>query len=298
MMKVFLTGAGGFIGRNLIKKLHEQNIEVLGCDNTGGRDDIKKISLLDYDELKKQIAEFQPDTVIHLAAIALAIYGNTSEIYNVNVVGTEILLKVLSEVCKNKVKLILISTAGVYGNQSEEFYHEDLPFNPANHYSYSKMVTEYMLRQHPDLEFTIVRPFNIIGVGQRQVFLIPKLVEHFAKKSRELHVGNLKPERDYVDINYCVYILSELAQRNDMKHSIYNICSGVGHSVEDIIKILAEYSGHNPEIVVDPAFVRKNEVWRMVGDPTRLLDFVNGKKCSDFRKTLIDMYEYSKNNMI
>jgi len=42
-MKVFLTGAGGFIGRNLIKKLHEQNIEVLGCDNTGGRDDIKKI---------------------------------------------------------------------------------------------------------------------------------------------------------------------------------------------------------------------------------------------------------------
>ena len=53
-----------------------------------------------------------------------------------------------------------------------------------------------------------------------------------------------------------------------------------------------------PEIEISKNFVRKNEVWRMVGDPTRLLDFVNGKKCSDFRKTLIDMYEYSKNNMI
>jgi len=76
-----------------------------------------------------------------------------------------------------------------YGNQEVEKYREDLPYNPANNYSYSKMITEYLGKRYKDnLEIVTIRPFNIIGVGQSENFLIPKLVEHFANKKENLKI--------------------------------------------------------------------------------------------------------------
>lgn len=289
--RVLITGAAGFIGRHLINELSVKGIEFTGIDHIEVPElNIKEVSLLKYKEMRDIIADYKPNVIVHLAAIALATYGDTAEIYNVNVCGTENLFKVATEVCDKGTRVILISTAGVYGNQNKEFYDEDLSFNPENHYSFSKMITEFLAKQYSDLDIKIVRPFNIIGEGQKRVFLIPKLVEHFAYKKPELRIGNLKPERDYVDINYCVDILSELIVRENIEYNIYNICSGIGYSVQDVIDILKEYSNFCPEIVVDPKFVRKNEVWRMVGKPDRLLSLMNGKTCQSFEIIIKNMY--------
>lgn len=293
--KVLITGVTGFIGRYLVKELEQRGIECLGIDNvesTSVACKIEKVSLLDYDKIYEVLKEFQPDAIIHLAAIALATYENVPEIYSVNVCGTENLLRACREACIEGTRVVMISTAGVYGNQEKAFYDETLQYNPENHYSYSKMVTEFVAKQYPELDIRIVRPFNIVGVGQRNVFLIPKLVEHFAKKRKELNIGNLKPERDYVDVGYCAFTLAELALREDVDYDVYNICSGIGYSVQDVIDILSMHSGFCPQVIIDPRFIRKNEVWRLVGSPDRLLQFLNNKKCQNFNETLIQMYEY------
>lgn len=296
--KVLITGAAGFIGRHLIEVFKEKGIETLGIDNVSVPEmNIKECSILNYQAVVDAMEKFKPDAIVHLAAIALATYENISEIYNVNVCGSENLLKAATQVCVKGTRMVLVSTAGVYGNQNKEFYDESLPFNPENHYSYSKMVVELLSKQYEDLDIKIVRPFNIIGVGQRSVFLIPKLVEHFALRKPELRIGNLKPERDYVDVEYCTNVLSELAVREEVTHRVYNICSGIGHSVQDVIDILTKHCNYCPEIVIDERFIRKNEVWRMVGDPKRLTELLNGKTYSGFEKVIIEMCDYYKNSI-
>ena len=254
------------------------------------------VSLLDKEKLMEIIKRYKPNIIIHLAAIALVTHDNVGEIYNVNVQGTENLLEVTQEYCDKGTRVILASTAGVYGNQKVEKYKEDLPYNPANNYSYSKMITEYLGKRYKDdLEIVTIRPFNIIGVGQSENFLIPKLVEHFANRKEKLSVGNISSFRDYVDVEYCAEVIMELVLREKIDFDILNICSGIPTSGEMILQLLQEMTSFKPEIEISKNFVRKNEVWRMIGDTTRLSEFMNGKKSQSVKDILLKMLDYYKN---
>lgn len=280
--KILITGGDGFIGRYLCRECDKRGITycVLKKDaDSAPKQNIYCVDIRDADGLAKVMQEYQPDSIIHLAAIASVVYENTSEIYDVNVRGSETLLNAAQENLKPGSKLILISTAGVYGNQSVDLLTEDLPFNPANHYSISKMATEILSRQYKnDLDIHIVRPFNVIGVGQNKKFLIPKLVEHFAERKKEIQLGNLSPVRDYISVEFCAEVLLELATANKPLPEVLNICSGIGHSGTEVIELLGQITGYCPELVSKEEFSRKNEVWSLVGS-TKMLDGVmEGKK--------------------
>ena len=297
--RILVTGASGFIGSHLVKELKDQKLEFLAIDAKKmlglSEDRQREVSLLEKEKLDNTIKEYQPNVVIHLAAVASVTHENVGEIYNVNVCGTANLLEAVKKNCPFKTRIILISTAGVYGNQNVELYDENLPFNPANHYSYSKMVTEYLSRQYrDDMEIIIVRPFNIIGAGQREVFLIPKLVKSFADKKEVIQVGNIKSYRDYVDVQYCVQILKELILRNKIDFDTLNICSGIPCSGEMVIDLLKDITGFKPKVEISNEFVRQNEVWKMIGNPQRVLYFMDGRKGKDIRSILVDMLEYYK----
>ena len=242
------------------------------------------------------IKSYKPNVIVHLAAIALVTHKNTGEIYNVNVQGTENLLESAQNYCDKNTRVILASTAGVYGNQNVDKYGENLTYNPANHYSYSKMITEYISKQYKeDLDIVTIRPFNIIGVGQSEKFLVPKLVEHFADRKEKLSVGNISSFRDYVDVEYCAEVIMELISRKKLDSDILNICSGIATNGEMIIQLLQEITDFKPEIEISSDFVRKNEVWRMIGDTTRLWEFMNGKKSQSVKDILVKMLDYYKN---
>ena len=211
--RVLITGASGFIGQFVLKEmLKNEDIDFFAIDTRKipniSTEKQELVSLLDKEKLMEIIKRYKPNIIIHLAAIALVTHDNVGEIYNVNVQGTENLLEVTQEYCDKGTRVILASTAGVYGNQKVEKYKEDLPYNPANNYSYSKMITEYLGKRYKDdLEIVTIRPFNIIGVGQSENFLIPKLVEHFANRKEKLSVGNISSFRDYVDVEYCAEVI-------------------------------------------------------------------------------------------
>ena len=298
--KILITGASGFIGKYVLKKIKDNNLEFLTIDTQKVLDvsseNQKVVSLLDKEKLDEIIKLYKPNVIVHLAAIALVTHKNTGEIYNVNVQGTENLLESVQKYCDPNTRVILASTAGVYGNQNVDKYREDLSYNPANHYSYSKMITEYISKQYKeDLDIVTIRPFNIIGVGQSEKFLVPKLVEHFADRKEKLFVGNISSFRDYVDVEYCAEVIMELISRKKLDFDILNICSGIPTNGEMIIHLLQEITDFKPEIEISSDFVRKNEVWRMIGDTTRLWEFMNGKKSQSVKDILVKMLDYYKN---
>ena len=299
--RVLITGASGFIGQFVLKEmLKNEDIDFFAIDTRKipniSTEKQELVSLLDKEKLMEIIKRYKPNIIIHLAAIALVTHDNVGEIYNVNVQGTENLLEVTQEYCNKGTRVILASTAGVYGNQKVEKYKEDLPYNPANNYSYSKMITEYLGKRYKDdLEIVTIRPFNIIGVGQSENFLIPKLVEHFANRKEKLSVGNISSFRDYVDVEYCAEVIMELVLREKIDFDILNICSGIPTSGEMILQLLQEMTSFKPEIEISKNFVRKNEVWRMIGDTTRLSEFMNGKKSQSVKDILLKMLDYYKN---
>lgn len=297
--RILVTGAEGFIGKYLLDELGNRGVEYLATDVISEeivqKENYRKVSLLHKEEIRKVVRDYQPDVVVHLAAIALVTHENIPEIYEVNVCGTENLLSVLAEEQKNKTRVVLMSTAGVYGNQDAEFYDESLPYKPSNHYSFSKMITEYLSKEYEEsLDIKIARPFNIIGTGQKETFLIPKLVKYFAERVDRIPLGNISSIRDYISVEYCAFVIAELSLRDQVNFKELNICSGIGHSGEDAVRFLETYTGHVPEIDITQTFVRKNEVWRLVGDPTRLHSFVGKDRGNTFEEILVNMLENYK----
>ncbi|MDR1555026.1 MAG: GDP-mannose 4,6-dehydratase [Campylobacteraceae bacterium] len=296
--KVLITGANGFIGSRLVQRLLANEFEILALTYGDNQPEYPHtiVSLNNRAELERIFAEYRPSVVVHLAAIAFAVYANPAEVYNVNVCGTENLLAAAKKFTPGS-RVILTSTAGVYGNQAYEVYNETLPFNPANHYSYSKMITEFISRFYQDvLDVSIVRPFNIIGSGQNVKFIVPKLVKHYAECTPSIELGNMDSVRDYVDVDYCISVIEQLIAADSVP-DILNICTGIPHSGMDLLRILSELTGHYPEIIIKDTFVRNNEVWRMVGCNKRLEKFMNGRGAvaKKLEEVLKDMLATIKN---
>lgn len=303
--RVLITGASGFVGRAIVKELVAQDVAAilaldrLPFDFADHRVTFSQANLLNKDELTKDIGIFKPTSVIHLAAIASPVYGNVAELYDINVHGSENLLDVLRDTCSKGTRVILTSTAGVYGNSGKEFITEDTPYNPQNHYSFSKMVMEYMSKAYQDaLDIKIVRPFNMIGAGQNETFLVPKLVQAFVTKQPTLAVGNMQTYRDFVDVDFAAKIFCRAALTDKMDGNYLNICAGKATSGQDIVSTLTELTGYTPEIQINPKFIRKNEIMRLVGDPTKCNRLCNNDfHTKTLRKILADMvsqYSHSR----
>lgn len=300
MKKILITGATGFIGRYCCKEILARGNDYLAIvrKESDLQENAKAVlaDLNNKDELVKVIEEYRPDAVLHLAAIAAVTFGNISEIYNTNISVTEKLLEALYNTCASGTRIVLVSTAGIYGNQKDQYYYEDMPYDPVNHYSYSKMVMEYLSRQYTDkLDIKIVRPFNIVGYGQNQNFFLPKLVRSFASRQETIKLGNIDSERDYVNVEYCVNVLVELLTRSKIEFDKLNICSGVATSGTNIINMLKDISGYTPDIQISNNLVRKNEVWRLVGSNEKMLKFLgedkyNGHSIHDILDSMYNNY--------
>ena len=292
--RVLVTGADGFIGSYISKCLFDKNIEILNISK--GTGDLRYVnqsvllSLSDRQGLIKAVKEFKPDAVIHMAAIASPVHNDPSEIYNVNVCGTENILEAIKAACPNGTRVILFSTAGVYGNQNREFFEETAPFSPVSHYASSKAIMEYLSHNFDDcMDIRVVRPFNIIGKGQSEAFIVPKLVKAFKTCVNEISLGNMAAVRDYVSVEFCAQATVEYLFNETIDYRVMNICSGIGVSVEEIISKLVQITGFSPKIAISDQIVRHNEVWHLVGDTKRIDEVMQSRKSPNLESILIQM---------
>jgi Nucleoside-diphosphate-sugar epimerases len=290
--RALLTGRGGFTGRYVTHELEQAGYEVFGLSNHD--DEVKpgsiRANLLDREAVRLAVEAVKPDVVLHLAAIAFIAHDDVDEMYRVNVVGTRNLLDALASATYRQSLVVLASSANIYGNAKVEPISETTPPAPANDYAVSKFAMEYMARLWMDkLPIVITRPFNYTGVGQTEQFLIPKIVAHFRRGERVIELGNTHVARDFGDVRDVARAYAAIVRAAPVSKTI-NICTGVGHSLSDVLDMMAEIAGYRIEVRVNPAFVRSNDVARLVGSNAQLESLTGWSANVSLKQTLAWLY--------
>ena len=277
MKRILITGADGFTGRYLAAQMSRAGYEVHGLVHkpvTGGVPGVAKLHVGDLSDLAGLAAvaqEVQPCKVAHLAAIAFVAHGDVDAIYRTNVMGTRNLLEALVQSQAPVETVLLASSANVYGNSVGGVLDESTPAAPANDYAVSKLAMEYVARLYAQrLPIVMARPFNYTGLGQSESFLIPKIVNHVLRRAAVIELGNLEVARDFSDVRMMVESYQRLLETPAAVGQTFNVCSGRAWTLNEVLGMVRELSGHPFEVRVNPAFVRQNEVKLLVGSRAKL----------------------------
>ncbi|MFK7733395.1 MAG: GDP-mannose 4,6-dehydratase [Pseudomonadales bacterium] len=290
---VLITGIEGFTGPYVAGKFRDAGFDVYGLSNSADSTATNfNADLGDRDALQKVVDQVKPQVVIHLAAISFVAHGDVGQIYQSNVVGTYNLFAALANGPVQPQAIVLASSANVYGNSLESPLHEGLPLAPANDYAVSKLSMEYMASLWFDrLPISIVRPFNYTGVGQSEKFLVSKIVAHYRKQAQRIELGNLNVSRDFSDVRFVAEAYYRLSTQKNSSSEIINICSNEAMSLQEIISAMNTIAGYEIEVDVNPAFVRANDVLRLVGSNEKLFSLVGDIERTPFVETLEWMYK-------
>ena len=266
--KVVVTGGAGFIGSHLIRYLLNEGAKVLTIDNlfVGKKEFIsdgclfKKLDIR-FKEAKEVISNFEPDVIVHLAAIHYIPYCNENpeETFDVNVMGTRNLL----EACE--AEFFFASSAAVYpplnGALSEDLH------GPIDIYGKTKLIGEDLVKLHSK-KAIIARLFNVYGLNDTNPDLIPEIIEQVREGKRKIELGNLTPRRDYIYVDdVCKAIIALLKHG---KEGVYNIGTGVEYSVNEVVEVVNEILGEQMQIAQEKRRIRKIERAHLLADITKI----------------------------
>lgn len=277
---VLLTGAHGFTGRYVRTALLAAGYRVVDAVASatpaattalpGVAAEEVVLDITSLDACRTAVDAVRPDYLIHLAAISFVGHADAQAFYGVNVMGTLNLLQALADTGCTPRRVLLASSANVYGNATAGMLTEAQPPAPVNHYAMSKLAMEYMARNWYDrLPIVITRPFNYTGIGQASQFLVPKIVSHFQQRAAVIELGNLDVERDFSDVRMVARVYRDLLA-SDCAGEVVNVCSGRPYSLRAIVAMMEEIAGYPIEMRVNPAFVRASEVRTLIGSTAKL----------------------------
>lgn len=252
-MKVLVTGGAGFLGSHVVEMLVEAGHEVTVVDSliTGSSENVNPYARLIVrdirDVLDNTFAESRPETVIHLAAQVSVPHSmaHPAEDASVNVTGYVNVLQTAARFAVRKV--IMISSAAVYGTPTSLPMREDAPLAPVSPYGLSKMVGEMYTRllcaQHA-MTYTILRPANVYGPRQKtdgDGAVIPSFLERFACGSDPVIHGDGLQTRDFIYVqDMARAIVASLAAGDNLT---LNVGTGTAVSILDTWRTLAELVG-------------------------------------------------------
>lgn len=297
MTRTLVTGAAGFTGRYVARALADLGHEVHGIvhapdGRVPGVAQLHEADVANLAAVRRILESVQPDHVVHLAAIAFVAHDDVEQIYRANVVGTRQLLEALTSAPRRPTSVLLASTANVYGNAREGQLDETTPAAPANDYAVSKLAAEHVASIYSSrLPIIVTRPFNYTGRGQSESFLLPKIVAHARKHAPVIELGNLDVARDFSDVRAVADAYVRLLSSPTAIGQTFNICSGRPVSLRRVMELVSTLSGHSPEIRVNPALVRENEVRTLSGSPAKLESVIGSVKHIPLEETLGWMLE-------
>ena len=277
--KVWLIGASGFTGEYLVSALNKKGYSV----------DQSTVDITDLQQVDTAMQQIQPNYIINLAAISFVPDGENESIYAVNTFGPQNILTACLNLSERPKKIILVSSANVYGIQEIEQLDEEAQPNPVNHYGCSKWSMEQIAKTYSDrLDITVTRPFNYTGHGQHVKFLVPKIVEHFKSKADVIKLGNIDVWRDFSDVRWVAAVYAELLtapKQDDL--TVINVCSGRLLSIRNIIETLQRLTQHTIRVETDQEFVRNADIKKQCGNNKELFKMLpNLPEPIEFKQTL------------
>lgn len=273
--RILVTGLSGFTGKYLARKLASLGWQICGLGAHAppqGGDPVYPnldVDLSETERIAEWMAANQPTHIAHLAAQSHVV-GDPLRFYRDNLLGTESLLEAVAVSGIAPKKLLIASSANIYGNCENSPISEDQPYQPVNHYASSKVAMELLVQKWFDrYPIVITRPFNYTGPGQSEAFVYAKLAAAFFRRDSEIRLGNISTARDLSDIRFVVEAYRRLLL-SELSSDTFNICSGKSVSIREALAILSKLTGHVPKIVSDPALTRSNEITELRGDSSKL----------------------------
>ncbi len=287
---ILITGSRGFTGRYVAQQFQQAGYRVVGMVRQQPQADEVACDLTDKAAVQKTLAQLKPDGIIHLAAMSFVAHGDDCAFYHINTVATLNLLEAVAALGLTPQKIILASSANIYGNTALAKISEQTAVNPANHYAASKVAMECLVKNWFErLPIIITRPFNYTGIGQDKKFLVPKIVTHFCERKSLIELGNLDVARDFSDVRD---IASAYLKLFEIPHTseIVNLCSGHVTALEQIVRSMNEIAGYTIDVRVNPDFVRANEIKVLGGDNSKLHALTGFVPAIPLTETLQAMY--------
>lgn len=288
--KILITGGTGFAGSHLVEELVSQgyadiHVTTFSGENKFladlvGEENIHSLDLTNREETASLIKELQPTQIYHLASLAFVgkSFDEADKVLANNINLQQNVLLAVRDHCID-ARLLVVGSAEEYGvsvSQDEIPVNENHPFRPINPYAVSK-VTQDMLSYSYHISFGLdivtVRPFNHIGERQSTDFAIPAFTKQIVAiergEQKDLNVGDLSTIRDFTDVKDMVkaYILIMTKGKSG---EAYNVGSGEGIVMQEMVNKLALLSEKKINVVVDKSRFRPHDIPKMVADNAKI----------------------------
>ena len=309
-MRVLITGVAGFVGGHVVGFLQERHPEVtiVGLDSRPGpraralEIEIVQSDLEDAAAVHSALERIRPDRIIHLAAQSSPqrSWEDPAGTLRTNVMGMLHLLEAVRAGAAAP-RILAVGSTDEYGlvRPDELPLREDAPLRPVSPYAVSKVAQGYLALQYAlSLGLHVVRTRTFHHTG-------PRRGEHFAESSfarqlaeieagrraPRLEVGNLEAVRDFTDVRDVVRAYWMLLDRG-VPGEVYNVCSGRGVSLGELLERLIALSGLRVEVHRDASRLRPTDVPALVGDPSRLRAATGWEPTIPLERTLGDLLDY------
>jgi GDP-4-dehydro-6-deoxy-D-mannose reductase len=320
MKKYLITGCSGFVARHFIELLINKAIhaEIIGLDivepvlKMPESEYVKfkfiRMDLQDIKSLSSLIENFPPDYLLHLASLSsVAMSWEKPAFSFMN--NTNIYLNLLESIKKLKkpLRLLSVGSSEEYGILSKENLPvtEDCVLNPNSPYAVARVSQEMMSKLYVKAlgcDIVMTRSFNHFGPGQRPSFAVPsfitQIIEARGKSTRcHLRAGNINVIRDYVDVRDVVkayYLLFE----KGISGEVYNVCSGEGISLREIITKVSRYLNVKTEISIDNSLLRPGDNPVIIGSPSKIISGVGWRPEINIDQSLGDSIKYYETEIL
>ena len=264
-----MTGARGFVGTRLVQHLEQGGHRVTAAD--------REVDVRDGGALCASLRAAAPEAVVHLAAQSsvAASFRDPAGCYEINYLGGLNLLRALDRVAP-AARLLLVGSADEYGGQppGAPALQESDPLLPQSPYARSKLAIEQLGLRANSRGGNVVatRSFNHTGPGQDDRFVAPSFARQTAEiaaglREPRIRVGNLESVRDFLHVDDVIEAYAALLEPG-VAPGVYNVASGVPHTIRDLLDALLARAEVEAQIEVDPARIRPTD--QLLGSADKL----------------------------
>jgi len=289
---ILVTGARGFAGSHLVQELSAAGAEVVAWDRV-------EVDLLDPVALRPALDRLHPSAICHCAGAphVAQSWGDTAAVLDTNVMATSYLLDAVRDLLPG-CRVLNIGSSTVY-REAPEPLTEQHALAPGSPYAVSKLAQEMLaLGMHRDegLDIVQTRSFNHTGPRQLPAFAAPSFARQIATieaglAEPVLRVGNLSARRDISDVRD-VARAYRLILEGGRSGATYNVCSGEGHAIQEIVDGLCARASVAVRVEVDPALYRPNDTPLVLGSHAALTADTGWTPAVSFDRMLDDLLAY------